>query len=134
VLSGERLQVEASQCLAISGRGVAAIEDENGSGSGLHNLELLESATEAAVVGRGDLTVTSRRLIFRTKARAITCNLTSIIDITAYADGVAIQRTVGKATTYIQRVPDEDFGLILWRAWQEARASTSNPRITSREG
>lgn len=72
-------------------------------------------------LGSGDLTVTSRRLIFRSPERAITCNLTSIIDITAYADGVAIQRTVGKPTTYVQETPDEDFGLILWRAWQEAR-------------
>ena len=32
-----------------------------------------------------------------------------------------LQKTTGKPTTYVHQTPDEDFNLILWRAWQEAR-------------
>lgn len=73
-------------------------------------------------LGTGDLTVTSDRLIFRSPERAITAKLTSIIDIIAYNDGVTVQRTQGKPLTFVLDVADEDFSLILWRAWQGARA------------
>ncbi len=73
-------------------------------------------------LGVGDLTVTSKRLIFRSPERAITAKLTSIIDIIAYKDGVTIQRTMGKPITFVLDVADEAFALILWRAWQAARA------------
>lgn len=72
-------------------------------------------------LGGGDLTVTSERLIFRSPERAITAKLTGIIDITAYNDGVTIQRTQGKPITFVISEPDEDFALVLWRAWQAAR-------------
>lgn len=72
-------------------------------------------------LGQGDLTVTNDRVIFRSSERAITARLTSIIDITAYKDGVSIQRTQGKPLTFVLNTPDEDFALILWRAWQAAR-------------
>ncbi len=72
-------------------------------------------------IGTGDLTVTNQRLIFRSPQQAVTARLTSIIDLTNYSDGVAVQRTTGKPITYVHAVPDEDFNLILWRAWQEAR-------------
>ena len=72
-------------------------------------------------LGDGELTITSRRLIFRSPERAITARLTSIVDLTNYTDGVAVQRTTGKPVTYVLDAPDEDFALILWRAWQEAR-------------
>lgn len=72
-------------------------------------------------LGSGDLTVTSQRLIFRSPERAITARLTSIIDLTAYTDGVTVQRTTGKPVTYRLAEEEEDFALILWRAWQEAR-------------
>ncbi len=74
-------------------------------------------------LGTGDLTVTSERLIFNSPDRAITAKLTSIIDVTAYKDGVTIQRTQGKPLTFVLETPDEDFALILWRAWQAARGS-----------
>lgn len=73
-------------------------------------------------LGTGDLTVTSERLIFRSPERAITAKLTSIIDIIAYNDGVTVQRTQGKPLTFVLDMADEDFALILWRAWQAARA------------
>lgn len=73
-------------------------------------------------LGRGDLTVTSERLIFRSPERAITARLTSIIDIIAYNDGVTVQRTQGKPITFVLDDVDEDFALVLWRAWQAARA------------
>jgi hypothetical protein len=73
-------------------------------------------------LGTGDLTVTSERLIFRSPERAITAKLTSIIDIIAYNDGVTVQRTQGKPLTFVLDRADEDFSLILWRAWQTARA------------
>lgn len=72
-------------------------------------------------LGTGDLTVTSERLIFNSPDRAVTAKLTSIIDVTAYKDGVTIQRTQGKPLTFVLQTPDEDFALILWRAWQAAR-------------
>lgn len=72
-------------------------------------------------LGAGDLCVTNERLIFHSSERAITARLTSIIDVTAYNDGVTIQRTQGKPITFLLRDQDEDFALILWRAWQEAR-------------
>lgn len=73
-------------------------------------------------LGTGDVTVTSDRLIFRSPERAITARLTSIIDIIAYNDGVTVQRTQGKPLTFVLEVADEDFALVLWRAWQAARA------------
>ena len=72
-------------------------------------------------LGAGDLTVTSERLIFRSPDRAVTAKLTSIIDIVAYNDGVTVQRTQGKPLTFVFDRPDEDYALILWRAWQAAR-------------
>ena len=72
-------------------------------------------------LGKGDLSVTSERLIFRSPERAITAKLTSIIDIIAYNDGVTIQRTQGKPLTFVFDHVDEDYSLILWRAWQTAR-------------
>lgn len=50
-----------------------------------------------------------------------TAKLTGIIDITAYNDGVTIQKTQGKPITFVISEPDEDFALVLWRAWQAAR-------------
>lgn len=76
-------------------------------------------------LGRGDLTITNGRLIFTAPERAVTMKLTSIIDVTAYNDGVAVQRTVGKPITFVLGRPDEDFALILWRAWQDARGQAS---------
>jgi hypothetical protein len=73
-------------------------------------------------LGIGEVTVTSERLIFQSPERAITAKLTSIIDIIAYNDGVTIQRTQGKPLTIVLDVADEDFALVLWRAWQAARA------------
>lgn len=72
-------------------------------------------------LGSGDLTITNRRLIFRSPERAITARLTSIVDLTNYSDGVMVQKTTGKPTTYVHQTPDEDYNLILWRTWQEAR-------------
>ena len=77
-------------------------------------------------LGSGDLTVTSHRLIFRSPKQAITARLSSIIDLTAYTDGVAVQRTTGKPVTYSLTGEDEDFALILWRAWQEARGHSTH--------
>ncbi len=73
-------------------------------------------------LGTGEVTVTSDRLIFRSPERAITARLTSIIDIIAYNDGVTVQRTQGKPLTFVLEVADEDFALVLWRAWQAARS------------
>lgn len=72
-------------------------------------------------LGSGDLCVTNERLIFRSSERAITARLTSIIDVTAYHDGVTVLRTQGKPITFVLAEPDADFALVLWRAWQEAR-------------
>jgi hypothetical protein len=72
-------------------------------------------------LGDGDLTVTSDRIIFRFSSGAITTNLRSIIDMTAYRDGISVQKANGKLTTYLLPEVDEDFSLVLWRAWQEAR-------------
>jgi hypothetical protein len=76
-------------------------------------------------LGSGDLTITNRRLIFRSPERAITARLTTVIDLTNYSDGVMVQKTTGKPVTYVHQSPDEDFNLILWRAWQEARDAAS---------
>lgn len=73
-------------------------------------------------LGTGDLTVTSKRLIFRSPERAITAKLTSIIDIEAYTDAVTVQRTQGKPITFVLDITDADFAVILGRAWQAARA------------
>lgn len=72
-------------------------------------------------LGLGDLCVTNERLIFRSSERAITARLTSVIDVTAYHDGVTVLRTQGKPITFVLAEPDADFALVLWRAWQEAR-------------
>jgi hypothetical protein len=73
-------------------------------------------------LGDGDLIVTNVRLIFCGPERAITSQLTSVLDIDAYSNAVVVQRTAGKPVTYTFDAPDPDFPVILARAWKGARA------------
>lgn len=71
--------------------------------------------------GVGTLVVTNKRLLF-VGDRSITTRLTNILDLDGFTDGVQVVRTTGKPHLYVYGEDDRDFGLVLARAWVNARS------------
>lgn len=70
--------------------------------------------------GVGTLVVTNKRLLF-VGDRSLTVRLPNVLDVQGYSDGVKVTKTTGKPQTFVYGEGNRDFGIVLARAWTEAR-------------